>query len=155
MTLDQSTIAELATMYLRAEHEAAPVPPWHERFPAVTEDDAYAIQSELIRLHLTNGATLAGWKAGATNPAAQSTFGLREAVYGQLLRQRRLSSGATLPMAGLIHPRVECEVAFLLACDLSGPGVTPEMALAAVQAYSPRLKSLMRAPRAGRQQCPK
>ncbi len=133
MPLDQSTIAELAAMYLRAERDAVPVPPWHERFPTVTEDDAYAIQSELLRLHLADGATLAGWKAGATNPGAQANFGLREAVYGRLLRERRLSSGATLPMAGLIHPRVECEVAFVLARDLSGPGVTPEMALAAVE----------------------
>ncbi|MCS6881680.1 MAG: fumarylacetoacetate hydrolase family protein [Oscillochloridaceae bacterium] len=133
MILDQSTIVELASMYLRAERDAAPVPPWRERFPGVTEDDAYAIQNELLRLHLANGATLAGWKAGATNPGAQATFELRDAVYGRLLSERRLSSGVTLPMAALIHPRVECEVAFVLARDLSGPGVTPEAALAAVQ----------------------
>jgi len=133
MTLDQSIITELATMYLRAERDAVPVPPWRERFPGVTEDDAYAIQSELLRLHLADGATLAGWKAGATNPGAQANFELREAVYGRLLGERRMSSGATLPMARLIHPRVECEVAFVLAHDLRGPGVTAGTALAAVQ----------------------
>lgn len=133
MTLDQSTIAELAAMYLRAERDAAPVAPWRERFPGISEDDAYAIQSELLRLHLAGGATLAGWKVGATNPGAQAAFGLREPVYGRLLNQRRLPDGATLPVATLIHPRVECEVAFILARDLSGPGVTPELALAAVE----------------------
>jgi len=102
MTLDQSIITELATMYLRAERDAVPVPPWRERFPGVTEDDAYAIQSELLRLHLADGATLAGWKAGATNPGAQANFELREAVYGRLLGERRLSSGDLAD--GQAHP---------------------------------------------------
>lgn len=120
-------------MYLRAERDVSPAPPWHTRFADVTEDDAYAVQSELIRLHLASGATLAGWKIGATNPGAQAAFGLREPVYGRLLAERRLTDGATVPMATLIHPRIECEVAFVLADDLRGPGVTPDAALAAVQ----------------------
>jgi 2-keto-4-pentenoate hydratase len=133
MPLDEQTIDELADMYLRAERDAAPVPPWRERFPDATDAELYAIQATLLNKRVAFGGTLAGWKAGATNPAAQATFGLTEAVYGRLLAETRLADGDALPMSALIHPRLECEVAFVLARDLAGPGITPEQALAAVE----------------------
>lgn len=133
MPLDEQTIDELAEMYLRAERDVAPVPPWRERFPEASEEDLYAIQATLLNKRVALGGTLAGWKAGATNPAAQATFGLKEAVYGRLLAETRLADGDALPTAALIHPRLECEVAFLMARDLAGPGVTAEQALAAVE----------------------
>lgn len=133
MPLDEQTIEELAEMYLRAERDAAPVPPWRERHPGVTEDDAYAVQRALVRRRMVGGGTLAGWKAGATNAGAMANFGLTQAVYGRLFAQMRLADGDSLPAAALIHPRVECEVAFVMARDLAGPGVTPEQALAAVE----------------------
>lgn len=133
MPLDEQTIDELAEMYLRAERDAAPVAPWRERYPDVTEEDAYAVQTALVRKRMVGGGTLAGWKAGATNPAAMATFGLTQAVYGRLFAQMRLADGDSVPAAALIHPRVECEVAFVMAGDLAGPGVTPEAALAAVE----------------------
>ena len=132
MPLDPATIEDLAQTYLRAERDAAPVAPWRERHPELTEDDVYVVQSALLRLRQEAGGTLAGWKAGATNPGAQVNFGLTQAVYGRLLAEMRLADGDAVPTAALIHPRLECEVAFVMAHDLTGPGVTPELALAAV-----------------------
>lgn len=133
MPLDPATIEELAQRYLRAERDAVPVPPWRERYPDLSEDDVYVVQTALLRLRHEAGGTLAGWKAGATNPGAQANFGLTQAVYGRLLAEMRLADGDAVPTAALIHPRLECEVAFVLARDLAGPGVTPEAALAAVE----------------------
>jgi 2-keto-4-pentenoate hydratase len=133
MPLDEQTIDELAEQYLRAERDAAPIAPWRDRHPGTTEDDAYAVQAALLRKRLVGGGTFAGWKAGATNPAAQANFGLSQAVYGRLFAQMRLADGAAIPTASLIHPRIECEVAFIMARDLAGPNVTAEAALAAVE----------------------
>lgn len=133
MALAEETIEELAELYLQAERDVVPIAPWRERFPAIGEDDAYAVQDALVRRRLTAGGTLAGWKAGATNAAAMANFGLSQAVYGRLFAEMRLADGAAIPAAALIHPRVECEVAFVMARDLAGPGVTPDAALEAVQ----------------------
>lgn len=133
MPLDETTIEELAEMYLRAERDVAAVGPWRERFPELGEDDVYAVQDALVRKRLTAGGTLAGWKAGATNAGAMANFGLTQAVYGRLFAEMRLADGAAIPAASLIHPRIECEVAFVMARDLAGPGVTPDAALEAVQ----------------------
>jgi 2-keto-4-pentenoate hydratase len=132
MALDEQTVEELAELYLRAERDAVPVTPWRERFPGMGEDDAYAVQDVLVRKRMTAGGTLAGWKAGATNAGSMANFGLSQAVYGRLFAEMRLADGASLPSATLIHPRVECEVAFVMARDLAGPGVTPDSALEAV-----------------------
>lgn len=132
MPLSEQTIAELAVMYLVAEQQQAPVAPWHERYPELTEDDAYAMQAELLRRKLYAGGQLAGRKAGATNAGAQANFGLSQPVYGSLLEAARLPNGAQVNTGELIHPRLECEVAFVLARDLAGLNVTPAQALEAV-----------------------
>ncbi|MBX0327112.1 fumarylacetoacetate hydrolase family protein [Oscillochloris sp. ZM17-4] len=71
-------------------------------------------------------------KAGATNAGAQASFGLSQSVYAALLAEGQVPDGGEIDAGRLIHPRVECEVAFRMAADLAGPGVTPEAALAAV-----------------------
>lgn len=132
MPLTADTIAELAELYLRAEHDATPVAPIRERFPDISEEEAYAVQAELVRRKQGAGAHLVGRKGGATNPGAQVHFGLGQAVYGALFDRGGVPSGSVIELAQLIHPRIECEVAFRMARDLAGPGVTPAAALAAV-----------------------
>jgi 2-keto-4-pentenoate hydratase len=133
MPLDPAIIQNLAERYLVAERDATPMAPWHNDHPGLIEDEVYMVQAALLRLRHEAGGTLAGWKAGATNPGAQAAFGLTQAVYGRLLGEMRLADGDAVPRAALIHPRLECEVAFVLGADLGGPGVTPELALAAVE----------------------
>jgi len=132
MPLQANQIAELAELYLRAEQSATPAEPIRDRFPDLGEEDAYAVQAELVRRKEAAGARLVGRKGGATNPAAQANFGLSQAVYGALFDRGALVSGSAVEASALIHPRLECEVAFRMARDLAGPGVTPETALAAV-----------------------
>ena len=94
MALDETTVGELAAMYLAAERDATPAAPWRERFPGVTEEDAYAVQAELLRLRQAAGGVIAGWKAGATNPGAMANFGLSQPVYAGLFAAMRLLSPA-------------------------------------------------------------
>jgi len=50
-------------------------------------------------------------------------MGVSEPVYGWVLRSSILP-GPEVPLAELIHPRVEPELVFVMAEDLAGPGVT-------------------------------
>ena len=132
MAITPEVIAAIAELYLEAERRVMPAEPIRTRYPEIGEDDAYAIQADLLRRKLSDGATVVGYKAGGTNPGAQANFGLSQAVYGALLRHGQVLDGGPIESRDLIHPRVECEVAFRMAADLAGPGVTPESALAAV-----------------------
>ncbi|MEI7771176.1 MAG: fumarylacetoacetate hydrolase family protein [Chloroflexales bacterium] len=132
MAVTPEVVAAIAELYLEAERRAMPAEPIRERHPEINEEDAYAIQAELLRRKQSDGAMVAGYKAGATNAAAQANFGLSQAVYGTLLRHGQVLDGGSIERRDLIHPRVECEVAFRMAADLAGPGVTPEAAMAAV-----------------------
>lgn len=132
MSITPEEIAAIAELYREAERRAIPAEPIRERYPAIDEEDAYAIQAELLRQKQAAGDEVSGYKAGATNAGAQAAFGLSQAVYAVLLRHTGVVDGGMIEHRELIHPRVECEVAFRMAADLAGPGVTPEAALAAV-----------------------
>jgi 2-keto-4-pentenoate hydratase len=51
-----------------------------------------------------------------------------------------VDDGAELSLAELVAPRVEAELAFVLATDLVGPGVTTEDALGAIGGVLPALE---------------
>jgi 2-keto-4-pentenoate hydratase len=133
MAVTPEIIAAVAELYLEAERRVTPAEPIRDRYPDLSEEDAYTIQAEVLRRKLASGASVSGYKAGATNAGAQANFGLSQAVYGALLLHGHVLEGGAIDARQLIHPRVECEVAFRLAADLSGPGVTSEAALAAVE----------------------
>jgi 2-keto-4-pentenoate hydratase len=129
MTLDATTIDRLATLYLEAERTATGVAPIRGELGAVDEEAFYAVQHELVRRKLSGGVQQVGWKIGATTALAQASFGLSGPTYGVLFDNGAVPDGGSIPMALLIQPRVEVEIAFHMARDLIGPDVTPEQAL--------------------------
>lgn len=129
MTLDEATINRLATLYLEAEATATPVAPIRADLGDVAEEAMYAAQREFVRRKLAGGAQQVGWKAGATTAPAQAAFGLKGPTYGVLFDTGVVPDGGSIAVSQLVHPRVEVEIAFHMARDLAGPGVTPEQAL--------------------------
>ncbi len=95
----------------------------------LTIEDAYAIQAAGLDLLLEGGATLAGAKLGLTSAAKQEQMGVNEPVYGWVTEASVLREGGEVDLAGLIHPRVEPEIVFILGANLAGPGVTAEEVL--------------------------
>src|SRR5947207_2836138 len=72
--------------------------------------EAYRLQSAVIA-DLGGGR---GWKVGALTPQQRSAMGLAQPVAGALLAasMRDATNGpASLPFAGLIAPKIECEFA--------------------------------------------
>lgn len=86
-------------------------------------DDAYAIQTALLDIHLGRGDSIAGAKLGLTSKAKQEQMGVDEPVYGWVLGSSVLPD-VTVALDELIHPRCEPEIVFLMGQDLAGPGVT-------------------------------
>ena len=122
----------------RALRERRTVPPLIARDPALTIDDAYAVSLGLLERRRADGERVVGKKIGVTSKAVQDMLGVHQPDFGFLTDRMRIE-GETIDIAaqGLIQPRAEAEIAFLLKSSLNGPGVTPEDVLAATESIAP------------------
>ncbi|WP_312856222.1 2-keto-4-pentenoate hydratase [Nocardioides pelophilus] len=106
---------------------------------------AYAVQQGLVQGRLAAGATVVGRKIGATSEAVQRQLGVDQPDFGYLLSDMDVSHGAQgtpVSMRTLLQPRVEAEVAFVLAqdIDLDEDDITLEAVRAAVDVALPALE---------------
>ncbi|WP_377267158.1 2-keto-4-pentenoate hydratase [Peterkaempfera sp. SMS 1(5)a] len=84
----------------------------------VSADDAYAVQAALLDRRLERGERLVGLKMGLTSRAKMAQMGVDEVIWGRLTDAMAIADGGSVDIGGLIHPRVEPEVAFLMGRDV-------------------------------------
>jgi 2-keto-4-pentenoate hydratase len=94
----------------------------------------------LLALKQTAGVRVIGHKIGLTNKAMQQQLGVDQPDYGVLLDTMAVAPGSTLAASEFIQARIEPEIAFWLAEDVRGPGVTAEQVLAATRGVSASLE---------------
>jgi 2-keto-4-pentenoate hydratase len=123
-----------------AEYTCSPIAPLSEQYPGLTAEQAYAIQSAWFAIKRDRGSQLIGRKIGLTSRAMQASLGIDQPDYGFLLDTMFVSPGESIARQTLLLPRLEPEIAFWLAHDLRGPGVTIEDVLAATSGVSPALE---------------
>jgi len=121
--LSESDRTKAAQLLLTAEKERKPVIQLSKTWPDITIEDAYAIQSEVIRQKVAAGAKIIGHKIGLTSKAMQQSSQIDEPDYGHLLDYMMVADGAKIPWENYCVPRVEVELAFVLGKPLKGPGV--------------------------------
>jgi len=124
-------IEEIASALDRAERERIPLPPPSETYPMLGPTEAYAIQSAWFNMKLAQGARLVGRKIGLTSQAMQQQMGVDQPDYGFLLDTMAVSPGSVLACSKFLQARIEPEIAFWLAEDVRGPGITAEHVLSA------------------------
>jgi 2-keto-4-pentenoate hydratase len=107
-----------------AERDRAPIEPLTSSWPELDVTDAYEIQLINARQRQSDGALVRGHKVGLTSKAMQQMLGVDEPDYGHLFAEMFVPEGSALDASQLCQPRVEIEVAFVLAEGLEGPGVT-------------------------------
>jgi 2-keto-4-pentenoate hydratase len=133
-------VTDLAEELWRAGVERAPVEPLTDRHPDLVIEDAYAIQTRVLERHLAGGARVVGRKVGLTSRPMQQMLGVDEPDYGVLLDDMVVEDGDEIPLARLLQPRVEAEIAFVMARDLAGPGLTTANALDAIAGALPAIE---------------
>lgn len=134
-------IDELARMLARAESSRSPI----GQLAAVTGfdlsvADAYRIQLINIERRLRAGRRIVGQKVGLTSHAMQRMMGVDQPDFGHILDDMVLRGGEDCPAGELIAPRVEPEIAFVLAKELRGPGVTRADVIAATEYVTPAIE---------------
>jgi len=129
-----------AEMLVQAERDRKPMQQLSSTWPDITFDDAYAIQALVQGQKIRNGRRLIGHKVGLTSKAMQRSSQITEPDYGHLLDDMLLSDGAKVEHARYCVPRVEIELAFVLARPLRGPGVLLTDVLRATEYVVPALE---------------
>ena len=137
---DASLTRDVADALVRAEAAGVPIPPVRTRFAAGDVAGAYAVQAELTRRRRDAGERLVGRKIGLTSRAVQVQLGVDQPDYGALFAGMEVACGGTMPAAGLIAPRIEAEVAVVLARDLTAPDLGMADLLRAVAFALPALE---------------
>ena len=122
--LDAKIIETIAKAYYQAEKTRQRIRPPSAQYQGFSIDDAYAVQRRLVALKLADGRTIKGHKIGLTSRAMQSMAGITEPDYGALLDDMFFPDGGEIPVNRFIEPRLECELAFIMGRQLSGPGCT-------------------------------
>jgi 2-keto-4-pentenoate hydratase len=80
---------------------------------------AYDVQQAFNAKRLAAGARIVGRKIGATSRAVQEQLGVQTPDTGVLFDDMRFADGGIVRRGRLIAPKVEAEVAFVLAEDLT------------------------------------
>lgn len=93
--------------------------------PSLSLRDAYTVSEINLKRRISQGgARLIGKKIGLTSRAVQKQLGVNEPDYGWLTSDMNVPLGESVPLSGLLFPKVEGETAFVLKRSLRGPGVT-------------------------------
>jgi 2-oxo-3-hexenedioate decarboxylase len=83
------------------------------------EAAAYAVQRAGIERRRRRGERLAGVKMGFTSRAKMVQMGVDDVIWG-LLTDRMLAE-SSVDVSGLIHPRIEPEIAYLIGREVRSP----------------------------------
>jgi len=111
-----------------------------QAYPQMTIDDGYAIQRAWVRLEQADGRVIKGRKIGLTSRAMQQASQISEPDFAPLMDDMFFAAGGAIPAAIFIAPRVEVELAFVLARPLAGPHATRGDVLAATDYVSPAIE---------------
>jgi 2-keto-4-pentenoate hydratase len=118
-TADAAAVAAAADRLAGAQLAGIPCLPVRDLIGRDDVAAAYLVQERFNRVRVDRGAVVVGRKIGATSQAVQTQLGVDQPDFGVLFDDMAVRDGDEVPMSRLIQPKVEAEVAFVLAEDLA------------------------------------
>lgn len=125
--MTNGTADPVAAAYRRlrtAAQTRTPCPPVRDLIGPDDETLAYAVQQRLTQARIRDGGRAVGRKVGLTSLAVQRQLGVDRPDFGMLFDDMACAESAVISLDRLLQPRVEAEIAFVLADDVVDPGVT-------------------------------
>jgi len=112
---------EAAALALRAARASrAPIAQVSATYGIATLDEAYAVAGRNVAARLATGARIVGRKIGLTSKTVQMQLGIDEPDFGIIFDDMEYLDRGEVPIARLIQPKAEVEIAFVFGRDLSG-----------------------------------
>ena len=140
ITLSREDVVRLCERIEGAQTRAYAIPKLTDEYPQMTIGDGYAVQLELRKRFLAAGHKQVGWKAGLTSKAKMIQMGVSVPSIGFLTDRMARPESSAIKTSDLVHPRVECEVAFVMKKTLKGPNCTMQDVLDATDYVLPAVE---------------
>jgi 2-keto-4-pentenoate hydratase len=143
--VDQA-VADAAKRLLVAQERGEPAAPVRDLIGDSDIDRAYRVQQTVIAERIRAGASVVGRKIGLTSEAVQRQVGVDRPDFGVLLDTMQFADGEVIPSSGLLQPRAEVELAFVLATDITSALEADELgdavayAVAAIEVVDSRVR---------------
>ncbi|MFJ6894331.1 2-keto-4-pentenoate hydratase [Streptomyces hokutonensis] len=128
----EAAVAEAVLRLTRAARDRQPCAPVRDLLGATDISLAYAVQQRVVADRITAGARVVGRKIGLTSESVQRQVGVDRPDFGVLLADMDVSALSAVPSERLLQPRVEAEIAFVLAADLDDEDLDIERVRSAV-----------------------
>ena len=138
--MEQDTIEAIGARLRDAERTLQPIEPFADELGEANITAAYAVQRHNVGRWRAEGRTVVGRKIGLTSKAVQQQLGVDQPDYGTLFSDTSIDSGGTVKMEQLIAPRVEGEIALVLARDISDANVSLDALSQAIDYVLPALE---------------
>ncbi|WP_421956392.1 2-keto-4-pentenoate hydratase [Polaromonas sp.] len=122
MTNNSHLAAAQALREARASHR--PIPPISSSHSIQGLEAAYAVAEINTQVRLDAGQRITGKKIGLTSTAVQQQLGVDQPDFGILFQDMEFLNGQDIPTSCLLQPKIEAEVAFVIAHDLAGSNPT-------------------------------
>lgn len=126
-------IAAAAERLWQAAETGTPCAPVRDLVDPTDGDTAYAVQlANVERVIEERQWTVSGRKIGLTSAAVQAQLGVDRPDFGTLFAELGHGDGDVVPIATLLQPRIEAEVALVLGDDIKSADPSPAEIAAAV-----------------------
>lgn len=113
--------SDIAAELVVAERERKTIAQFTENHPDLDVATAYRAQKAFVQAKLDSGQRFVGYKLGLTSRNKQQAMGVDAPLYGRVTSGMLATYGEPVRLEAFIHPRVESEIAFLLARDVEAP----------------------------------
>jgi 2-keto-4-pentenoate hydratase len=120
MTLTTSALREATDRLIAANYALRQCDPVRDILGDSDIAAAYSVQRLLTEDSLARGRRIVGHKIGLTSPAVQRQLGVDQPDSGVLFADMRVATQSTVQTGTLLQPKIEAEIAFILADDLDG-----------------------------------
>ncbi|EQA47294.1 putative 2-oxopent-4-enoate hydratase [Leptospira broomii serovar Hurstbridge str. 5399] len=117
-SVNYSNIQSAASALRAARNSGKPIPPISETYGIQGLEISYEIAKVNNSERLKTGVKEVGKKIGLTSRAVQIQLGVDQPDFGTLFSDMEYLDSDAVPTAGLLQPKIEAEVAFILARDI-------------------------------------
>jgi len=116
--MDNEIFEQIAWRLRTAQNKRIPIPPIRDEIAQEGVEGAYRIQTLNTSFYQAQGRRICGRKIGLTAKSVQQQLGVSEPDYGVLFSDMALTDDEIVAVGSVLQPKVEAEVAFVLARDL-------------------------------------
>lgn len=133
-------VTNLATYLNNAELTKQEIFKITNDYPELTNEQAYDIQHEIVRIKSQSGDRVIGLKMGLTSISKMKQMGINDPLYGHLFDYMMIDDQGEISISDLIHPKAEAEIAFIMGKDLAGEDLDEETILDAIKFVVPAIE---------------